>query len=130
MLWDVAKQLSAKLIELTKQDKIRWNENLDIQYAEYNGNKIFVGWPQDGKPGLTFNDTQIDEYGLGIEELLAEIHKQYERQDRNGYGPTGKKERQESNQKSQEKTQKEAADFANAANKFLDNENNKNKKRR
>lgn len=128
MLWDVAKKLSAKLIELTREDKIHWDANLDIQYAIYDGNKIFVWWPQDGKPGLTFNDTQIDEYGLGIEELLAQIRKQYERQDRNGFGPTAKQEREEADQKSQEETQKEAADFANAANKFLEDENKKKRK--
>ncbi len=129
-MWETEKKLLAKLIELTKTDKMRWEMMLDIHSSWHDENKFVVCWPQDGKPGLTFNDTQIDEYGLGIEELLDEIRKQYERQDRNGFGPTAKKEQQESDKKGQEDTQKKAQDFVNAANKFLDDENNKNKKRR
>ncbi|TSC89866.1 MAG: hypothetical protein G01um10143_356 [Parcubacteria group bacterium Gr01-1014_3] len=129
-MWEIENRLLAKLIELTKTDKMRWDANLDIHSAMHESNKLFVWWPQDGKPGLTLNDTRVEDYGIGIEVLITEIHKQYERQDRNGYGPTAKKEREEADSKGQEAARKEASDFANAASKFLEDENKKNKKRR
>ncbi len=129
MAYEKEREFIQKLIELTKTDKIRWDQNLDIQLANYEGSKIFVWWPQDGKPELTFNDTRLEGYGLGIEELLGEIRKQYERQDRNGYGTTGRKEHQELERDRLTDEQKNAQGFTDAANKFLENEDKKNKKR-
>ena len=125
-MWEKEQEFLRKLINLTQTDKIRWNQKLDIQYAEYNGQEMHVYWPQDGKPSITMTrgkqSSCLAEYCLGIESLLNEIRKQYERQDRDGYGPTAKQERQKSDEAYQEAKRKEAKDFADAAKKFLEDE--------
>ena len=126
-MWETEMELLTKLIELTKQDKMRWEQKLDIQYSEYQGNKVYAYWPQDGKPSLTFNDSVVEEYGIGIEKLLDAIRNQYARQDRNGVGPTAEAENKKFEQTRQETAEKNSQDFKNDAAKFLEAENKKEK---
>ncbi len=125
-MWKKEKEFLRKLIKLTRTDKIRWGQTLDIHYAEYNRQEMYVNWPQGGKPGITIirgkHSSCLAEYCLGIETLLSEIRKQYERQDRNGYGPTAKQERQKSDEARQEAARKEAKNFVDATSKFLEDE--------
>ena len=125
-MWKKEKKFIEKLIELTKFDKMRWDQMLDIHKADRQ--TLFVYWLQDDQPELEFKGHAIRGYGLGNETLLKEIRYQYERQDRNGYGPTAKKKQQESDRARSQEAEKRSKDFSDAANKFLEDEKKKKRK--
>ena len=60
-----------KLIQLTEQDAIEWDQLLNMYSCNYNTFDISVEFPQDSRPYITINGEQIEGYEFSWREHVS-----------------------------------------------------------
>lgn len=119
----------AKVIKLTRADKILWRGILDIHYADYKAFKFSASEMKGERPSFTVNGLTTREYGIGTEELLREIDGQYQRHKMYRYSNEEEKSIREENNERERK--QEAENLEKTAKNFLKSPGkNRGKKKR